>query len=197
MAFFKTTSRVPVIALVLAACWLFYPAQSWAEKAYTYKSRYITVHYQNPKHFAEFARKIAPGAVSRKLTHFLASSPTTTSTGLGKYLDALLKRVQMLLDMPSSRMTVTIKILASEKEVQAHFNKVTGGVKHQYHSRRPPAFYAKKDNTVYIQTKRLHTGMLAHEMAHAVMLYYFRVPPPLKIQEMLAIYVDREISRRR
>lgn len=160
-----------------------------------YKSLYVTVQYTSAAQLTMFAQKVAPGPIARKLTEVLASSPNPTSGALGQYLDALLKRVQMLLDMRLSRMTIKIRILDSEEQVMAEFLKLTGGHLSRYHSRRPPAFFSRKDNTIYIQTRRLNVGMLAHEMAHAVLLHYFRVPPPLKIQEMLAIYIDREISR--
>lgn len=191
----KVAYRLLMPGLLAVLAGLLWANGALAGDSHQYKSRYITIHYQDPRHLAEFARKVAPSAVARKLTQILATSPTARETDLAQFLDGLLKRVQLLLDMPLTRMRINIKILGSDQEVLAAFNRVTGGIRSRYHSQRPPAFYAKKGNTIYLQTQRLSTGMLAHEMAHAVLLHYFRVPPPLKIQEMLAIYVDRQISR--
>ena len=36
-------------------------------------------------------------------------------------------------------------------------------------------------------------GVLAHEVAHAIINQYFAVPPPSKVQEILSQYVDKHL----
>ncbi len=53
------------------------------------------------------------------------------------------------------------------------------------------AFYNHKTESVTVYADRVTDGVLAHEIAHAVINSYFDVPPPEKIQEILTHYVDR------
>jgi hypothetical protein len=59
-----------------------------------------------------------------------------------------------------------------------------------------PSIYIPSNNTIYISFKDLTAGMLAHEMAHAVISTYFVVAPPAKTQEILAGYVEYSIRKR-
>ena len=55
------------------------------------------------------------------------------------------------------------------------------------------AWYTHKKLTIYIQLEDLHEGMLAHELAHAVIDHYLMVPPPVETAEILARYVDSQL----
>ncbi len=55
------------------------------------------------------------------------------------------------------------------------------------------AWYTHKELTVYIQLEDLHEGMLAHELAHAVIDHFLMVPPPIETAEILARYVDSKL----
>jgi hypothetical protein len=55
------------------------------------------------------------------------------------------------------------------------------------------AFYIQKNDTIYLNIDDLHEGMLAHEMAHAIIGRYFLVRPPRSTAEILAQYVDKHL----
>ncbi len=59
-----------------------------------------------------------------------------------------------------------------------------------------PSLYIPSINTIYISFNDATAGMLAHEMAHAVISTYFVVAPPTKVQEILAGYVEYSIRKR-
>ena len=41
----------------------------------------------------------------------------------------------------------------------------------------------------------VHAGMLAHELAHAIIDHYLTVRPPAQTAEILARYVDSHLDR--
>jgi len=53
------------------------------------------------------------------------------------------------------------------------------------------ASYSHERRAITVAVDRVTDGVLAHEIAHAVINAYFKVPPPQKVQEILAQYVDR------
>lgn len=55
------------------------------------------------------------------------------------------------------------------------------------------ALYSHKTRRVTAAPARVTDGVLAHEIAHAVICSYFKIPPPSKTQEILAQYVDRHL----
>jgi hypothetical protein len=154
-----------------------------------FKSQSVTIHYADSGQLEAFARKIRAGAFTLALNKVLVGSVgESNQTELGGFLDQLLKRVQLVLDMPMPKITVEIQIHKNVREVAETYSRLAGG------SSNAPAFYWKKTNTIHIQTDNLTTGMLAHEMGHAILDRYFAIQPPTKIAEMLCQYVDKEIS---
>ena len=159
-------------------------------KTYIYKSRLTTLHYPDEDRLKIFADKIEDSVLTRTLNQiFLVGTVTASDERLGKVIDRLFQRVQMILDMPQPRLKIHIQIYQNQKELSEVYGMITG---------KPtelPAFYLKKTNTIYLHTEKLSTGILAHEMAHAVIDHYFIVGLPRKIAELLSQYVDRQISR--
>ncbi len=56
-------------------------------------------------------------------------------------------------------------------------------------------FYLHQENAIYISLAELTLGVLAHEVAHAIISHYFVVPPPVKVQEILAGYVEYSLRK--
>jgi hypothetical protein len=59
-----------------------------------------------------------------------------------------------------------------------------------------PSFYFHEEKTIYISTEDLDLGMLAHEIAHAIISHYFVVPPSERVQEVLSGYVDFHFKKK-
>jgi len=91
-----------------------------------------------------------------------------------KRVDELVERVEDLLDMYPSRLHFDIILVP----------RYTGG---------EIAFYSHKTRSITVAVDRVTDGVLAHEIAHAVICHYFPVPPPERTQEILAQYVDRHL----
>jgi hypothetical protein len=102
-------------------------------------------------------------------------------------VDEIMEKVQAVLDMHPTDLHITILLYPDHPSVERIFRQftLTGDV--------PLAFYSNKTKSIYVNVDSITDGVLAHEMAHAVINFYFKVPPPAKMQEILAQYVDLHI----
>lgn len=53
------------------------------------------------------------------------------------------------------------------------------------------AYYDNKTKSIYVSVDYASQGVLAHEIAHAIIDTYFPISPPGKIQEIISQYVDK------
>lgn len=127
----------------------------------------------------------------------------TLSKGLFSYIEAsknpdvvknrvdnIVERVSKLLDMYPSGLNFNITLYPKDKDVERAFLSM-GGLRTFETS--PIAFYSHKRRTIYVSLEKLSAGVLAHEIAHAIINVYFDIPPPERMQEILAQYVDRHL----
>lgn len=102
-------------------------------------------------------------------------------------VDQLVGRVQEILDMRPVGLKFAIELLASPGEVQSIYQ--------QQYQRRVDfiAFYSPRNETVYFAVNKLQRNVFAHEIAHAIIDRYFDKAPPVKIHELLAQYVEKQL----
>lgn len=107
---------------------------------------------------------------------------------IGYRVEALLGRVQELLDIYPSSINVRIKIYKARQELNDEFRRIF----------RAPgehkSFYVHRYQTIYMSEKDIDDSVLAHEIGHVVVDNYFNVIPPETIREMLASYVDLHLE---
>lgn len=146
----------------------------------TYDSNCCTIQYSDAGHLRTFTQRI--GGFKYTSTG-LDDNPLNVKTRV----DEIIGKVQATLDMYPSDFHISILLYPDYQTVEKIFRqfRVTGNV--------PLAFYANKTKTIYVNVDSVTVGVLAHEMAHAVINFYFEVPPPAKMQEILAQYVDLHI----
>lgn len=156
---------------------------------YKYQSRFFTISYDNPDQLKKFARKVQPDALTSTLNKvFLGDSNNSNGTNLDRFIDRLFQRIQIILDMPMPKLHVGIELHWDQQEISEAYRQTMGtGTDSQ-------AFYSQATNTIHLQVEKLSIGILAHEMAHAILDHFFVIRPPPKISEMLCQYVDKEIS---
>jgi len=112
---------------------------------------------------------------------------------IAKALDALYLEVSDILDIHIYSYHGKIKIYPNKEDVESN---VATALKKQHAKKTDfPAVYRHSLNTIYASFPDLTLGMLAHEIAHAILSHYFVVPPPTKIQEVLAGYVEYTIRK--
>ncbi|MDP8216639.1 MAG: hypothetical protein P9L98_04920 [Candidatus Kaelpia imicola] len=109
---------------------------------------------------------------------------------LAENIDALFEETSDLLDMHLYSYHGDIKIFLTKDELKRVFFELLGG------ELKSESFYYHDENTVYISAESLRAGMLAHEIAHAIISHYFVVLPPVKVQEVLSGYVEYNINKK-
>lgn len=128
----------------------------------------------------------SPGSWSLK-SLFSSPDPSSLKVELKNKVDALYERVQEILDMRRGGGKVTINLYPDGKQLQGALR----GIYHKQINLR--AWYIYERNTIYLNVKDVHEGMLAHEMAHAIIDHYLIVRPPKATAEILARYVDEHL----
>jgi len=117
-----------------------------------------------------------------------ASSPEKK---LASMLDVLFARACDVLDMHVYSFKGNIKVFPAQRDLDAFYNNL-------YHRELPDtgfSFYLFDYNSIYITAENFRREVLGHEMGHAVMSNYFVVQPSVKIQEVLAGYVEYQLRK--
>jgi len=57
------------------------------------------------------------------------------------------------------------------------------------------SFYVNDISAIYISGENFRREILGHEIAHAIINHYFVVSPPIKVQEILAKYIEYQLRK--
>ena len=153
------------------------------------ESRYTIILYQSADDLARLDRHLKYDAVRRGLKGLFATGNTGSLTAtVPAKVDALFERVQEILDMGRAMQKPTIFIHPDRHRLHEAYR--------QLYNRpcRIRAWYQFSTNGIYLNVRDLHEGMLAHEMAHAIIDHYLLVRPPAATAEILARYVDSHLN---
>jgi hypothetical protein len=118
---------------------------------------------------------------------FSSSGSGDQIASLKKKMDALFERVQEILEMRGKVKKVTINIYPNQNRLHEAYYEIAK------RKCRIRAWYIYRTNTIYTNVNDVHEGMLAHEMAHAIIDHYLLVQPPRATAEILARYVDEHL----
>ncbi len=145
------------------------------------KTRYATVVYSSEKYLREFNDEVSLGSLSYLISN---REPLTASEEAGNKLDAIVERVEVVLDMFPRGLKFTMVLLPSSRDVQQVYRSKYG--------RSPDyiAFYSPRDKTLFVSVDDVRVGVLAHELTHVILVNYFGISPPDKTQEVLAQFVE-------
>ena len=102
-------------------------------------------------------------------------------------VDALFERVQQILDMDICRDKVIINIYSNKKSFYEVRNQMIG------EDCRFRAWYIFERNTIYINVDDVYNGILAQEMAYAVIDHFVTVRLPRATSKVLALYVEENL----
>lgn len=149
------------------------------------KSQYTTVIYENEKLLKKFNRNVYLGSLSY-LTREKES--IAVSDEVRHKIDTITERAKIIIETFPKKLRFTIVFLSSATDVQRIY-KEKYNIKTNY-----IAFYSPEDKTIFISVNNVDTGVLAHEVAHAVIDKYFVVSPPARVHEILAQYVEYQIT---
>ncbi|MCF8125584.1 MAG: hypothetical protein K9J51_05100 [Desulfotignum sp.] len=139
---------------------------------------HVVIFYQDTRDLARFNSKISsPGETA---------SDQSAHTAAQK-VDALFEKARDILGMHGFVNQIKIRVYKNKEQLDKAYYDI-------YQSRSDSrAWYTHTKLTIYVQLHDLHDGMLAHELAHAVIDHYLMVPPPARTAEILARYVDTHL----
>lgn len=153
------------------------------------ESKYTLILYRTPEDLAKFDRQLKYGPASRGLKSlFSSTSPANLADKVADKVDALFERVQEILEMRRKMKKPTVFVHSDRRELHEAYRRLFN---------RPckvRAWYQYTTNGVYLNVRDLHEGMLAHELAHAIIDHYLLVRPPAATAEILARYVDSHLK---
>lgn len=178
-----------LLGICLLLAWDSSYGQTSADPAWqVLESRHTRIRYRSLDDLRKFDRSVdyAPGAWGLKgLFGFTGSE--NLPADLPKKMDALFERVQQILDMRKRMKRVSIHVHGNKAQLHAAFRE-------RFNAPCPVrAWYAHEQNTIHLNAKDVHEGIVAHEMAHAIIDHYLLVRPPRATAEILARYVDAHL----
>jgi len=155
----------------------------------SFPTKRTTIRYLSDKDLKKFDKSIdyAPGAGFSSM--FSKANEKEQRAKLKKKIDALFERVRAILDMKKYVRKVRIDLYPGKKQLHAAYQEL---FKRENTHR---AWYSFKLHTIYIQVNDINEGILAHEMAHAIIDHFFKTRPPSATAEILARFVDAHLFK--
>jgi len=151
----------------------------------TLETKHTKIRYHAKKDLEKFNSMIDYSPVSMGLKGLFSKQDSDDLTDkIKQKVDAVYERVQEILDMRKLTDKVNVNIYHDKKELYAAYYEVF------QKSSQLRAWYIYESNTIYINATDMHEGILAHEMAHAIIDQFLTVRPPSATAEILARYVD-------
>jgi hypothetical protein len=166
-----------LIAFVIIAVICCVSALAAEAHAGALETRYATLIYSNESQIREFNSSVSIGG----------RSGITMFDEAKNKVDAVTERVMMILEMYVRNLKFKIVLLSSASEVRSVYRSKYN------HDVNFISFYSPKDKTVYLSVDDANNRIFGHEVAHAVIDGYFKVPPSVKIHEMLAKYAENNL----
>ena len=181
MSLFNITLPYLIAIFIMVLPVSVFACDGWSKSVGT---KYANICYSNDKSLQRFTKGIG------KESSFFSDGSEKDPSKAGKKVDSLVERVSSLLDMYPFDLYININVYQNHNEIErAYIRMTTLGV----FERIPVAFYSHKSRTIHVSVENISAGILAHEIAHAVINFYFPEPPPERMQEILAQYVDKHL----
>ena len=149
------------------------------------RSRYATILYSNEDEVRKFNYEVSLGSLSYLLRN---RGSITVGDELKNKVDVIIEKVESILEMYPKELKFHIVLLPSNNEVQEIFRKKYGTYVDYI------AFYSPRDKTVYVSVEDIELTVLAHEIGHVVIDFYYGVGTPRKIHEVLSQYVEAHLK---
>jgi len=151
---------------------------------YELKTQYATIIYENENLLRQFNKEVSLGSLSYLIRN---KTSITADDEVKNKLDAIVERIETILDMFPKELKFKIILLPSDTDVQKIYrNKYGRNVDYI-------AFYSPRDKTIFISVNDISLGVLAHELAHVIIDRYYGIPTPVNIHEILAQYVESHL----
>lgn len=157
------------------------------------EGKYFTVYYSAQLDPVELAQKLNVSTADRILTsgstEKWGSDAQYERESLAGMLDTFFEQVSDVLDMHIYSFKGNIKVCRDYTHLKSIYEELFGKELSSF------ALFVGDLNTIYISPEHFERNVLGHEIAHAIISRYFAVPPPVKISEVLAGYVEYQLRK--
>jgi len=151
------------------------------------KSRYVTLVYPDMELLQDFNSKLE---LNGKLDHAIRQKNVVTVVDevLAK-ADIIIEKVQAVLDMFPDNYHIQLVLLPTSSDVASvYLQKYGKNVNHI-------AYYSLSEKTIYVSVADTRLRVIAHEVGHSVVDYYFKqVRPPYNIHELMAQFAEQHVT---
>lgn len=154
------------------------------------EGQYFTIFYSPELDLTSLTQQLNIRPSDEILTGTTTEGNAATSPELASMIDTLYLRVGDILDMHVYSFTGTIKVCKDDEQIERIYKNLFDKSLHHQKS-----FYVYSLNTIYISSSIFKKEVLGHEIAHAIINRYFVVPSPIKIQEVLSMYVEYQLRK--
>ena len=154
------------------------------------EGEHFTIDYKNGVDLSVLAEKLKISDTDQQLTN-LKIDNSSPEKELASKIEILFNRASDVLDMHVLSLKGHIKIFADHKQLEEFYH-------HLFSGNLPCtgfAFYLPDYDSIYMSAFNFRREILGHEMGHAIMTRYFVVQPSIKIQEVLACYVEYQLRK--
>lgn len=154
------------------------------------KSKHFSIYYGPQIEAAALTRQLNISPSDKFLVGKSLEKESSSETELAQALDILFIRVCDIMDMQLYSFEGNLKICQDRNQLTRIYNALFNKELKDLDS-----FYVYSLNTIYISKDDFKPEKLGHEIGHAVISHYFVVQPSVKIQEILAGYVEYQLRR--
>ncbi len=155
--------------------------------AETIESRYFTIHLEDGVDKEDLAMRISPPESLRSIVR----SPIVSEGfyALSDEIDILFLSIEEIMDLRPRDFKSKMKICKDSSGLSNVAFNLFG--RHMQQG----GFYVLQLDTLYVSAEDISIYIMGHEMSHAIQSHYFVVPTPVKIQEVLAGYVEFQLRK--
>jgi len=153
------------------------------------EGKYFTLYYTPQLQTSDLVQKLNITSSDNLMVGKSVEKKSSPEAELADMLDTLFMRVSDILDMHVFSFQGSIKVCEDTSQLKQIYKGLFD------RDLTALSFFVGNLNTIYITTDSFKREILGHEMAHAVMTRYFVVQPPVKIHEILAMYVEYQLRR--
>lgn len=167
------------------------PAEAFKlEPWHIIQTQFTTIRYKSHEDLIKFHDKIKFGPGEWNVSPTLSPlTETEIKHMVAQKVDAIFTKACDILDMKKRFQNVNIFLHPDTDSLKRTYKSIYPG------ECRLRAWYRFKNNSAYFNVQDIHAGMLAHELAHAIIDHFLTVRPPRQTAEILARYVDTHLDR--
>jgi hypothetical protein len=157
----------------------------------TIEGEHLSVQYQEGVDLNTILDQLKISSVDEQLTNIKIDRSSAQRQLLSK-LEILFSRSGDLMDMHIYSYKGAIKVFTNHQKLQEFFKSL-------FKDNELPctgySFYSADYNSIYISSENFKREIIGHELGHAIMTHYFVVQPSIKIQEVLAGYIEFQLRK--